>query len=560
MVSAGHYLAATAGYRILEEGGNAIDAGIASGITLNITMPHMTSFAGVAPIIIYLAKSQEIVTISGLGRWPQSVTLEFFQNTYGEIPPGIPRSVVPAACDAWLTALERYGTMSFEQVVSPALELVEDGFPISYRLANTIELAQAQIAQWPASRAVFMPNGLPLQIGDRLVRKGLAEVFHKMIGLEQTNSSQGREVAIRATRDFFYKGEVAERMVQFCSEQGGFLTKEDFANFRVKVEPPEVGSYKEYQLYTCGPWCQGPSLIQILNILEGMGLAGMCHNSSDYVHIIIESIKLAFADRDAYYGDPDFIEVPLEGLLSKEYAAERRALIDRTKAWGEMPPAGDPWRYLARASDISPVATPPNQEGQWEQDTSYTCVIDRWGNAFSATPSDGDLGRPMVPGLDLTISTRGSQSWLNPHHASSLAPWKRPRLTPNPAIVLKDGNLFMPFGTPGGDAQVQAMVQTFLNIVEFGMDPQQAIEAPRFISLSFPNSFWPHTYLPGRMGVEGRIPKEVADELTKKGHEVDTWTDWTATAGGMCAIKVNREQGTLMGGADPRRESYAIGR
>jgi len=193
-------------------------------------------------------------------------------------------------------------------------------------------------------------------------------------------------------------------------------------------------------------------------------------------------------------------------------------------------------------------------------DTSYTCVVDRWGNAFSATPSDSDLGSPMVPGLGTTISTRGSQSWLEADHPSCLAPWKRPRLTPNPALALRDGELFMPFGTPGGDAQVQAMLQTFLNIVEFGMDPQQAVEAPRFISLSFPNSFWPHTYLPGRLAVEGRLPPQTVEELARRGHQIEKWADWTDSAGGVCAILVDRERGTLVGGADPRRESYAIGR
>ena len=559
MVSAGHYLAAAAGYRILEDGGNAVDAGVASGIAINVTLPHMTSFAGVAPIILHMAESGETVTISGLGRWPKAVSLDLFRDRYGEIPRGIPRSVVPAACDAWLTALEKYGTMSFEQVVTPALELAEHGFPVSHRLAAALDNARDQLVEWPESRSVFMPTGVPPDVGELLVRNGLAQVFRGMIEAERAGASQGREAGVRAARDYFYRGDVAERMARHCEDNGGFLTTEDLADFHVKVEPPESSPYKGYEVYTCGPWCQGPALIQVLNLVEGADLAGMPHNSADYVHTLTEAVKLAFADREAYYGDPEFVDVPMTALLSKEYARDRAAMIDRAVAMPEMPPAGDPRGDGDTAARIEPAAD-ERQGVLWEADTSYTCVVDRWGNAFSATPSDPELGTPLVPGLGLPISDRGSQSWLDPDHPSALAPWKRPRLTPNPALALKDGQPFLAFGTPGGDAQVQAMAQVFLNIVEFGMDPQQAIEAPRFVSLSFPNSFWPHTYLPGRLGVEGRLPAEVQADLAARGHDVERLPDWTAQTGGACAILIDRERGTLVGGADLRRESYAIGR
>ena len=559
MVSAGHYLAAAAGYRILEEGGNAIDAGVASGIAINVMLPQMTSFTGVAPIILYLAGKKEVVTLSGLGRWPQSVSLELFRDRFGEIPGGVPRTVVPAACDAWLTALERYGTMTFEQVVGPALELAAGGFPISPRLARSISGGAPRISQWPESAAVWMPNGKPPGPGDILTREGLARVFGMMIDAERASSAAGRGGAIRAARDLFYQGEIAERMVQHCDENGGFLTMDDFNRFQVKVEPPEVSGYKDYEVYTCGAWCQGPSLLQALNIVEGIDLVEMGHNSARYLHTIISAIDLAFADREAYYGDPEFVDVPMGALLSKVYAAERRSLIDDEKAWAEMPPAGKPGRLATDAQSAAGPATSTASVDTWESDTSYTCVVDRWGNAFSATPSDGEVGFPLVPGLGIGISTRGSQSWLEPDHPSSLAPWKRPRLTPNPAMALKGGELFMPFGTPGGDAQVQAMAQTFLNIVEFGMDPQQAIEQPRAVSQNFPNSFWPHTYRPGQVNLEGRIPAEVAAELEALGHKVTLGAPGTTAAGGVCAVVVDREGGGLVGGADPRRESYAIG-
>ena len=552
MVSSGHYLAAAAGYRILEQGGNAVDAGVASGIAINVTLPHMTSFGGVAPIIIYLAETDEVVTISGLGRWPKAVSLELMLDTYGEIPRGIPRSVVPAACDAWLTALEHYGTMSFEQVVTPALELVEDGFPASHRLAASIAGSADELQGSPEAMEAFMPAGRPPAVGDTLTRPGLATVFRWMIDAERGAAPQGRRQGIRAARDVFYRGEVAERMVRFCRERGGYLTMEDFEDFHVRVEPPETARYKGHDVYTCGAWCQGPSLLQVLNILEGFDLPALGHNSAAYVHTAVEAIKLAFADRDAYYGDPDFVDVPMEMLLSKEFASTRRGLIDPDVAWPEMPPPGGDGVPAGAAPSAAPNG------GPWEGDTSYTCVVDAAGNAFSATPSDGEVGVPLVPEIGMAISTRGSQSWLDPEHPSSLAPWKRPRLTPNPALALRDGRLFMAFGTPGGDAQVQAMAQLFLNVVEFGMDPQQAIEAPRFVSMSFPNSFWPHAYRPGVLAVESRIGDDAMSGLADRGHEIERWPEWEALTGGACAIQSDR--GALFAGADPRRESYAIGR
>ena len=552
MVSSGHYLAAAAGYRVLEQGGNAVDAGVASGIAINVTLPHMTSFGGVAPIVIYVAETNEVVTISGLGRWPKAVSLELFLDTYGEIPRGIPRSVVPSACDAWLTALELYGTMSFEQVVTPALELAEEGFPASHRLAASIAGSAAVLRGSPEAMAAFMPADKPPAVGDTLRRPGLAMVFRWMIDAERRASSEGRRRGVRAARDVFYKGEVAERMTRFCQQRGGYLTMDDFADFHARVEPPETASYKGVRRLHLRRLVPGPVAAAGAEHPRGHRHVGMGHNSAAYVHTAVEAVKLAFADRDAYYGDPDFVDVPMEMLLSKEHAAERRALIDPGSAWPEMPPAG------GAAGQAASVSSSPDDGGPWEGDTSYTCVVDGAGNAFSATPSDGEVGVPLVPEIGMAISTRGSQSWLDPEHPSSLAPWKRPRLTPNPALALRDGRLFMPFGTPGGDAQVQAMAQLFLNVVEFGMDPQQAIEAPRFVSMSFPNSFWPHAYRPGVLAVESRIGDDVLSGLTDRGHSIERWPDWEALTGGACAIKADR--GALFAGADPRRESYAIGR
>ena len=559
MVASGHYLASMAGYRILNEGGNAIDAGVASGIATNITIAEQTNFGGVAPIMVYRADTGEVATISGVGCWPEAVDLENYVKKYnGEIPRGMPRCVVPSACDAWLTALEIYGTMSFEQVIAPSIELAEKGFPASYRMARLIEQQREFIQESPSTAEIFLPGGKPFQVGQIVVQKDMARTFHRMVEAEKGSSHKGREAGIRAARDLFYKGDIAEEMASFCQQEGGLLTKEDLANFNVQVEKPQSGTYKDYTLYTCGPWCQGPSLIQVLNILEGFDLRGMGHNSLQYLHTLVESIKLSYADRHEYYADPDFVEVPMAGLLSKKYADQRRQLLDPEVACPQMPIAGDPYPLEGRSNTREPVPAIP-REGRIGPDTAYTCVVDRWGNAFSATTSDAFTSTPIVPGVGVAISGRGGQSWLDPIYPNCLAPGKRPRMTPCAAMCFKDGQLYMPFGTPGEDMQVQAQAQIFLNMVEFGLDPQQAMEEPRVRSTSFPSSGWPHAYFPAQLYVEGRIEKEVGEGLAGMGHDIVWRQDWMTIASSPCAIVVDRERGILIGGADPHRDSYAMG-
>ncbi len=572
MVSTGHYLATAAGYRILEQGGNAIDAGVAAGIVINVTLPQYTSFGGVAPIIIHHAASGETREISGLGRWPAAASSDYFRREHGgDMPHGVMRTVTPAAPDAWLTSLRRYGTMSFEQVVTPALELAAGGFPIPPTLhralvssGDNIILDEGDTSQWDSTMRIFYPGGRALGIGDLLVQTDLARTFQRLIDAERAASGQGREAGLAAARARFYEGDIAAEMVAFIRGQGGWLSMDDLANFAVGVATPPMidyqspGSADDIAVYACGPWCQGPMNLHALRILEGCDLRGMGHNSADYVHTVLEALKLAFADRHAWYGDPDFVDVPMAGLLSREYAAVRRREIDPHRASAEMPDAGNPWAHQSgqgrAARQPEPVA------GPLSADTSYICAIDRWGNAFSATPSDGFGGAPIVPGLGFMVSARGAQSWLDDDHPASLQPGKRPRLTPNPALAFKNGKPWLPFGTPGGDVQPQSMVQLFLNVVEFGMDVQQAIEAPRASTWSFPNSFWPHAYRPGLVGVESRIAPSVVDELRKRGHDVDVWNEWTPRMGSLCAIEVDAARGTMYGGADLRRDGYAMGR
>ena len=505
MVSSGHYLATAAGFRILEQGGNATDAGVAAGIAINVTLPQWTGFGGVAPIIIHDAASGETVSISGLGRWPRAASIDYFNSQHGgDLPGGVLRTVTPAAADAWLTALRLYGTMTFEEVVTPALEIAEQGFPIPATLQSALARTGDSLigdsdgdGRWPSTAAVFFPGGRRPDVGDILVQKDLARTFRRLIEVERDHSGQGREAALQTARDFFYKGEIAEEMVSFIQGQGGLLAMEDLAAFSVGVDTPPSIDYKGIQVYACGPWCQGPVNLQTLQILEGFDLKGMGHNSTAYAHTVLEALKLAFSDRETYIGDPDFVNVPMDGLLSKSYAAERREAIDPERATSAMPIPGDPWPHMGMPASNGHRKRPDAVAGGLPADTSYACVIDRWGNAFSATPSDSLGTSPIVPGLGFIVSSRGSQTWLDPEHPSALAPGKRPRLTPNPALAMRNGKPLMPFGTPGGDVQPQSMVQLFLNVFEFGMDVQQAVEAPRFSTWSFPNSFWPTPITPG---------------------------------------------------------------
>ena len=559
MVSSTHYLATTAGLEILKAGGNAADAGVAAGLCINVLEPHLTNLGGVAPIMYYEAASGHAGTISGLGRWPAAASIEWFQERHGgDMPEGIPRTVVPAAAGAWLDALARHGTLTFAQVAAPALELAERGFPVYPRLAQTFADQAEKLAGWPSAAPTFLPGGRPPRRHEVWRQPDLARTFRRLIAAEQGVAN--REAGLEAARRLFYEGELAAEMAAFCRAEGGLLTERDLARFRVGHEAPVCVAYRDYTVYACGPWCQGPVVPQALAILAGYDLPALGHNSADYLHLVAEALKLCFADRDKFYGDPDFVAVPIEGLLSPGYAATRRARIDPARAWPEMPPFGDPRPFLAERATLDlapyrpePVGAPPGP------DTAYCCVVDRDGNAFSATPSDSALSSPLVPGLGFALSSRGSQSWLDPAHTSRVEGGKRPRLTPNPALALRDGELFMPFGCPGGDGQTQAMLQVFLNVAEFGMNPQQAIEQPRVISESFPDSFWPHGYQPGKLNVEGRVAPAVRAELARRGHKVNEWPDWSAAACAVCAIVVDPATSTRVGGADPRRDSYALG-
>ena len=485
IVASGHYLASMAGARILEMGGSVVDAGVATGLCINVLQPDMTSIGGVAPIILRTGHTGDVVTISGLGWWPGAATIDEFRRRGADLAGGPLTTVMPAAVDAWILALDRYGTMPLAEVAAPAIELAEEGFPINPFLEMNLRSAADKLAGWPTSRAVFLSRGRTPRTGELLVQKPLARTLRLLVEAER--GSNGRHAGLRAARDLFYKGEIAAVMAAFNQEIGGLLTREDLAGFEVQEEPPVRASYRGVDVYACGPWCQGPVVPAALNILEGYDLAAPPHDSAPALHLVAESLKAAFADRHAYYGDPRFVRVPVEGLLSKAYAATWRDRIDRTKACPEMPEPGDPWRYQHAAGKRPVGQRVAPARGSEPPDTSYLCVLDRDGNAFSATPSDGVGSTPLVPGLGFVVSARGTQSWLDPEHPSCVEPGKRPRLTPSPGLVLKNGHVMMPYGTPGLDVQPQAMVQFLVNLLDHGLDVQEAIEAPRMATYSFPD-------------------------------------------------------------------------
>lgn len=551
MISAGHWLAAEAGAAMLAAGGNAVDAAVAAGLTLGVVHPDQVQVSGVAPILAFLREQDRVVSISGLGPWPRATRPEVFLRDGGStIPLGILRTVVPAAPDAWITALQRFGTMPFHEVAEPAIRCAREGFCVHLLMAQYIAQFEAHYRLWPQNAAIFLPGGRPPAEGELFVQADLAASLGYMAAESRAVSGRGREAGLSAARDAFYRGDLATAMLRHHRENGGWLAAEDLAGYRSEVEEPVAIDLNGTRVYSCGAWCQGPSLLQMLVVAGGLDLRGMGHNSAAYVHALAETIKLCFADRHRFFGDPRFVDVPLAGLLSEGYAAHRRAMIDPDRAWPGMPPAGAPG---------GPAVPPPSPLPPLDGDTSYVCTVDRWGNAVSATPSDTSYESPVVPGLGFVPSSRGSQSWADPAHASCVAPGKRPRLTPNPALAIRPGEFVMPFGGPGGDLQPQAMLQVFLNHAVFGMPVQQAVEAPRFVSHSFPHSFEPHAYQPGRLDLEASLGATVGEALVAKGHEVHWRPAVSVNVAGVCAIRVDLRSGTLFGGADPRRAARVIG-
>jgi len=561
LVVSGHYLASQAGFQILEAGGNAVDAGVAVGLAINVLESEMTGLAGVAPSMIRLAATGKVRNFVGVGPWPQALDTDYFWTHHdGAVPKGILNTVVPAAPDIWLTALEEFGTMPFAEVAEAAIRFASEGFPMYPMMAEVLREHLGEIRQWPGTAAIFCPNDEVPAVGTRFVQSDLAATLTHLCDEERAGATKGgRAAGLNAARSAFYRGDIAAAIVAQQRDEGGLMSRDDLANFRAELETPVQARFGDYALYGCGPWSQGPMVLSAAQMLGNLDLRAMGHNSTAYVHAIVEALKLAAADRETYFGDPAHIDVPLDQLLSAEYLTQRCSLIDPTRAHPGLPLPGrvDGFDPPAWQPDPSSGATRPTSTAAPE--TSYFCVMDSVGNVFSATPSDPTISGAVVPGLGITTSRWGSRAHTSPQHPARVGPGWRPRMSANPMLAVKPGDRVLPLGSPGSEVLGQAQLQVLLNLLVFDMDPQTAVEAPRFASESWPASALPHTFNPGRVKVEAPIGTQVGKELSALGHDVRWWQERAWRAGSVCTIVAELGTGVLTAGADPRRTAYAVG-
>ncbi len=555
MAGAGNSYEVEAAFRILQQGGNAVDAGVAGVLAAAVTEQDHFGLGGEMPLIIKMAGKPPIV-ISGVGTAPALATLAFYNSRKpeqweepGKTPPipgqGILAATVPGVFDGLMLALEKYGTMSFAQVVQPALERA-DGFPLPEIFSQFIKNNEAMLRLWPVSTAFFMPNGRVPDRGEILHLPALAKSLRELMAAEKKAHGK-REKKIEAVRDYFYRGPLAKRMAAFSEANGGLIRLSDLAGFHADIDQPRTTNYRGYEIVKPGFWTQGPVMLEALNMLEGYDLKAMGHNSAEYLHTVVEVVKLAFADRDRYYGDPKFSKIPEEMLLSKTYAAERRKLVDPEHASMESRPGS----FAPALPGNTLSATTPGAN-----DTTCVNVVDRNGNVFSATPSGAWLPSVIAGDTGIPFGTRLQTLLTTPGHPNVLEGGKRPRVTLSPTVVLKDGKPVIAMSTPGGDNQDQAMLQVLLNLLEFNMSPQEAVEAPRFQTEHFYSSFANHEFVPGKLNLELRIPKATIERLAVLGHKVNVTGEWSNLSA-PTVIKIG--EGVLEGGADPRRGRFIFG-
>lgn len=567
MVSCGHYLGSMAGMRMLERGGNAVDAGVAAVFAQVLLEFQSAGFGGECPILIYSAREKRVVAINGNCRAPAAATIARYRQLGVELIPsdGFLSAGVCATPGALITALDRYGTLTLGEVLAPAIELAANGFPVYEIMRTVIARAEPRLKEeWPSSAALLLPDGAVPALGQIFKNPDLAATYEKLAEAEHDAKHLGRSVALRAAYDRFYGGDIAETIVAFQRDtttrhvggvtSAGLLAVDDFASFETREEVPASTTYRGHTVYKCGPWSQGPVFLQQLNLLEGFDLAAMGAGSADYIHTVIECAKLAFADREQYYADPEFVDVPMQGLLSKEYSAARRELVDSKQASMEWRP-GDPYPFDSAGGAAANLAFAARE---WDGGTTGTRAIDAAGNVFSATPSGGWFHTsPVIPGLGFALGTRLQMFWLDADHPGALAPGKRPRTTLSPTLVTRDDAPYLAFGTPGGDKQDQWTLQFFLNVVDFGMDIQAAADQPAFDSRHFPNSFYPRTFEPGAMTIEASVPESVRADLAARGHRLDLAQPWSQ--GAVSAVRIS-DAGCLEASATCRgRKAYAMG-
>lgn len=555
MVGAANNQQVEAGMRLLAAGGNAVDAGVAAVLAAAVTEQSRFGLGGEMPLIVKMADRAPVV-VSAIGVAPRLATAEWYRKREAEVwetgerkPPipslGVRSAVTPGVFDGLMLALSEHGTRSYCEVAAPAIEAA-GGFPIGEEYAKFIDDFAEILRLWPDSAAFFLKEDRAPKPGDVFRSPALGRTLESLCAVEK-KARGNRAAKLEAVRREFAEGSIAKRIAAFSEAQGGLLRYEDLAGFRAELDAPRSLEYRGYTVVKPGFWSQGPVLLQALAILEGFDLKGMGHNSPEYLHTVIEAVKLAFADRDRYYGDPKHAQIPEKMLLSREYAAERRGQIDARRASLEHRPGafGGPLDLEAVDGDSG------------DHDTTCVNVIDRWGNAFSATPSGAWLPSVIAGDTGIPLSTRLQSFVLTPGHANVLAPGKRPRVTLSPTMVLKDGKPWLVMSTPGGDNQDQAMLQVLLNLIEFGMGPQAAVEAPRFQTEHYYGSFAFHEFGPRRVALENRLPMATIERLLDLGHGVTTRGPWSNTS---APVAIRWEGGVLDGGADPRRSRYIFGR
>jgi gamma-glutamyltranspeptidase/glutathione hydrolase len=569
IVSTGHYLTSMAAMRMLLNGGNAFDAAVAAGVAAAVLEPTASyTLAAEGVGMMYHAASGEIRALSGQGVAPQAATVAFFRERgLDKIPTGPGNQAhlsftVPGVVDAYLRLLETYGTQTLREVLEPAIDYAERGFPmyeLMHRILGIPETRRQFDLYPPGGTEVFYPHGQIPPMHSLFKQPQLGRTLRLLVEAERATPGT-RRAGIQGARSMFYEGEIARRIVAFSQSVGGLLQPEDLARYRATFDTPVASSFAGYDILTQSTWTQAPVLLQALNMLEPIDLRALGHNSPAYIHTVTEVLKLAFADRERYYGDPNFATVPLSNLLSKAYAAERVKLIADQASPG-LPPAGELGLTEANAPLEKAEAVSATLESgdpvMTEEGTTHLAVIDRDGNMVCITPSGGVFRKSaFAPDLGCTLSTRSEMFFLDQSHPNGLQPGKRPRTTLVNYFVCRDGRPLMTFGCPGGDDQTQANLQLMLNVLIFGMNLQQAVEAPRFATQSMPNSFYPRAYNPGQLHLENTIPEDVAQQLTARGHKIIR-----VGACGIGAVITHRDadSGVLMAGADPRRPTYALG-
>ena len=582
MVASTHWLASSAGMQVLERGGNAVDAAVTAAFVLQVVEPHLNGPGGDVPLLV-AGPDGDVQVYCGQGPTPQAATIERFAELDLDLVPGsgLLAAVVPGAFGAWSLLLEQRGTWHLRDVLEPAIAYAADGFPLLPGTVATIRAVEALFRdEWPTSAAAWLgPAGVP-QAGSRSRNEPLARTWRRVLA-EAEAAAGGREEQIAAARNVFYRGFVAEAIADWCATEevmdtsgrrhGGLLTGDDLARWQPTVEPSVSVDYAGLTVHKTGPWGQGPVLLQQLQLLAGFDLPAMGHLSLDMVHTVVECAKLAFADREAWYGDPAACDVPLKTLLSASYADERRALVGEQASYELRPgsPDGRTPRLASRTGGggSRPAVTADGAgeptvlgDGDTRGDTCHLDVVDRDGLMVSATPSGGWLqSSPVIPALGFPLGSRAQMAWLEAGLPASLAGGVRPRTTLSPSLATRDGRPYLAFGTPGGDQQDQWSLVFLLAHLHGGLDLQASIDAPMFHSTHFPSSFYPREAAPGGVVVEGRLAPEVVAGLRERGHDVTVTGDWSQ--GRVSAAGVDPDTGFLKAAANARgMQGYAVGR